>query len=315
MSEQKEEQVVTVESKKEEESKVEAVEEPKAEEPKVEEPKTEEPKTEESKTEESKTEESKPQQQKKRKNNIVSDPSTLPASSDPKEILKQVEFYFSDQNLPKDKFLLGLTKENEGWIPISTIATFSRMRRFSPLETIVAALRESEDLLEVSENGELVRRKTPLDESAATSESSSNTTEKKPVSKGAQAFARSIYAKGFGEETSASQYDIEKYFEAFAPVTQVRLRRADDKKFKGSVFVEFANLEDAQRFLAQDPKPSYNGNDLLTMSKAAYVDMKSAEHGFNKNAKGGNRRGGNFNKKRRFDGNRNKENKKAKTEA
>lgn len=251
--------------------------------------------------------------QKKRKSNVVSDPSTLPPSSDPKEILKQVEFYFSDQNLPKDKFLLGLTKENEGWIPISTIATFSRMRRFSPLEAIVTALRDSQDLLEVSENGELVRRKVPLDEEAAEDGSS-----KKPQSKGAQAFARSIYAKGFGEETATSQYDLEKYFEEFAPVTQVRLRRSDDKKFKGSVFVEFANIEDAQKFLAKDPKPEYQGNTLLTMSKAAYVDMKSAEHGFNKNAKGGkgnNNRKGGFNKKRRFDGKNKDHGKKAKTEA
>lgn len=249
---------------------------------------------------------------KKRKNNVVSDPSTLPKSSDHAEILKQVEFYFSDQNLPKDKFLFGLTKENDGWVPISTIAVFGRMRRFSPIEAIVEALKKSEELLEVSEDNELVRRKIPLETNEETKEGSD-----KPQSKGAQAFARSIYAKGFGEETATSQYDIEKFFEAFAPVKQVRLRRTDDKKFKESVFVEFSTLEDAQKFLAQDPKPEYNGNPLVTMSKAAYVEMKSAEHGFTKNAKGNNgkfKRGG-FNKKRKFDGKGKQGDKKAKTDA
>lgn len=249
---------------------------------------------------------------KKRKSNVVSDPSTLPASSDHAEILKQVEFYFSDQNLPKDKFLLGLTKENEGWVPITTIAMFGRMRRFSPIEAIVEALKKSEDLLEVSEDSELVRRKVPLE-----TPEESETKDGKTQSKGAQAFARSIYAKGFGEETATSQYDIEKFFEEFAPVKQVRLRRSDDKKFKGSVFVEFAVLEDAQNFLAKDPKPEFNGTQLLTMSKAAYVDMKSAEHGFTKNARGngGKFKKGGFNKKRKYEGKNNRGDKKAKTDA
>lgn len=287
MSDQKEEQQPVVETVVEEQKQV--VEEPKE-------------------VAEQKPESTTPAAPSKRKNNVVSDPSTLPKSSDHDEILKQVEFYFSDQNLPKDKFLFSLTKENDGWVPISTIAVFGRMRRFSPIESIVEALKKSPELLEVSEDNELVRRKIPLE----TVEDGN-----KAQSKGAQAFARSIYAKGFGEETATSQYDIEKFFEGFAPVKQVRLRRTDDKKFKESVFVEFATLEEAQKFLALDPKPEYNGNQLLTMSKAAYVDMKSAEHGFTKNAKGNNgkfKRGG-FNKKRKFDGKGKHGDKKAKTEA
>lgn len=318
-----------VEEPKVEEPKVEEVksEESKTEEPKVEESKTEEPKAEEPKSEESKTEESKTTEKPKKKSNVVSDPSTLPKSSDHAEILKQVEFYFSDQNLPKDKYLSSLTKENDGWVPITTIACFGRMRRFSPFSAIVEALKKSPELLEVSEDGELVRRKIPLvsaaddeaDDDEEAKEGEDGKPRKKPESKATQAFNRSIYAKGFGEETPTSQYDIEKFFESFAPVTQVRLRRTEDKKFKGSVFVEFAKLEDAKRFLEQDPKPMYNNTTLITMSKAAYVDMKSQEHGFNKNAKGGNnRRKGGFqnNRKRRFDGkrNNNRDDKKPRTE-
>ena len=44
-------------------------------------------------------------------------------------VLKQVEFYFADANLPFDKFLFTLTrKDPEGWVPIDTIASFKRMK-------------------------------------------------------------------------------------------------------------------------------------------------------------------------------------------
>ncbi len=93
------------------------------------------------------------------------DPSVLPKTSDAAEILKQVEFYFSDANLPRDKFLWTLTvsdPKKQGWVPISQIASFKRMQRFQPLEAIVTALRGSKELLEVNEDGTAVRRKIPL---------------------------------------------------------------------------------------------------------------------------------------------------------
>jgi lupus La protein len=93
------------------------------------------------------------------------DPSSLPESSDDAEILKQVEFYFSDANLPRDKYLWTLTQsdpKNQGWVQIEQIASFKRMQRFKPLKAIVEALRQSKELLEVSEDGTAVRRKAPL---------------------------------------------------------------------------------------------------------------------------------------------------------
>lgn len=235
-------------------------------------------------------------------------------STDAGQILKQVEFYFSDQNLPKDKFLYKVTQQNNGWVPISTIASFSRMKKFRPVSAVVDALRQSKELLEVSEDGESVRRKLPLVEP------------KKEEIEAAR--ARSIYAKGFPDESKGLQIELEKYFEGYAPVKEVRMRRTDDKKFKNSVFVEFSSVEDAKKFLEADPKPTYNGTELLTMSKNAYIEMKAAEHGFANNANGkrtkkfnafrdqkkrnfDDRRGGRGgdNKRRKFDrpNNRNKE--------
>jgi lupus La protein len=93
------------------------------------------------------------------------DPSALPPSTDAAEILKQVEFYFSDANLPRDKFLWTQTisdPKKEGWVSISTIASFKRMQRFRPIEAIVEALRGSKELLEVNEEGTHVKRRVAL---------------------------------------------------------------------------------------------------------------------------------------------------------
>ena len=93
------------------------------------------------------------------------DPAVLPQSTDTAEILKQVEFYFSDANLPRDKFLWTLTQSDpkkQGWVPIQQIASFKRMQRFRPIEIIASALRQSKELLEVNEEGTAVRRRTQL---------------------------------------------------------------------------------------------------------------------------------------------------------
>jgi La domain len=43
--------------------------------------------------------------------------------------VKQIEFYFSDSNLPRDKFLLDKVHASPaGWVDLGLVATFERMR-------------------------------------------------------------------------------------------------------------------------------------------------------------------------------------------
>ena len=201
-------------------------------------------------------------QHQKKVSKRVFDASDLPASNDETEILKQVEFYFSDANLPKDKFLWNETRkdpEGKGWVQIEVLAKFNRMRRFLPLENVVAALKKSSgDVIEVNEDGTKVRRTTKL-----------IPTRTDHVEK------RSVYAKGFGTEEKHTQVDLEKFFEEFGKVNAVRLRRADDGSFKGSVFVEYAMPESAEKFLSEPRK--YKDTELITMSKKDYTEMKTEE--------------------------------------
>ncbi|KAG0485582.1 hypothetical protein HPP92_009661 [Vanilla planifolia] len=45
------------------------------------------------------------------------------------KIVRQVEYYFSDENLPNDKFLLKqMRKDKEGYVPIAIISSFRKMK-------------------------------------------------------------------------------------------------------------------------------------------------------------------------------------------
>ncbi|KAL5520353.1 hypothetical protein ACEPAG_9577 [Sanghuangporus baumii] len=176
---------------------------------------------------------------------------------------RQIEFYFSDSNLPYDRFMWTLHTANaEHWVPIKQVASFKRMREFQQFghDWLVSALRTSLEL-EVDEAAVNVRRRTEV---------------KEPKGQ----WERSIYAKGFGSEYPGLQKDLEKYFNAYGRVNAVRMRRKyETKEFKGSVFAEFADLSTVERFLNLDPKPKWKDTELLTMSKEAYCDMKIKEKG------------------------------------
>ncbi|KAI9923781.1 hypothetical protein ASPWEDRAFT_27897 [Aspergillus wentii DTO 134E9] len=204
-----------------------------------------------------------------RRNNNKFDASTQKETDDPVEIRKQVEFYFSDSNLPMDKFLLskvGGSANNA--VPLELLHSFKRMRRFQPFSAIVEALKSAETV-ELVDNDTAVRRKTPLPESVSDAHDPNVVKVFED-----QAMSRSIYAKGFGTEEPSTQYDIESFFNQYGPTNAIRLRRTPDKIFKGSVFVEFESEEKQKAFLALDPKPQWKGQDLAIKSKKEYCEEK-----------------------------------------
>ncbi|OHX00386.1 RNA-binding la domain protein [Colletotrichum incanum] len=197
---------------------------------------------------------------KQHSNNVKFDASVLKETDDPVEIRKQVEFYLSDSNLPHDKYLWELTGgfENKP-IPLKTITNFKRMRRFQPYSAVVAALKESTQVNIAGEEGEETIQR------------------KQAYTPGSDKYnARCVYVKGFGDEEPSTQFDLEAFFTQFGPINAVRLRRTNEKLFKGSVFVEFPDEEAAQKFVALDPKPKWKDHDLKIMPKIDYVREKSA---------------------------------------
>ncbi|KAI2468786.1 hypothetical protein F4781DRAFT_250955 [Annulohypoxylon bovei var. microspora] len=197
-----------------------------------------------------------------------SDPSILPDSDDPKAIRWQVEFYFSDSNLPSDKFLWNKTDgSNNKPVPLSLICSFSRMRRFKPYSAVVDALKTSSRLvLEGPEGEETVHRKEPC-------EPSDEMTRKIEY--------RTTYIKGFGEESKSTQFDVEDFLSQFGEINAVRLRRdekdKEKKPFKGSIFVEWVDEETGKKFYDLDPEPRWKDNPLMIMPKLEYERQSEEE--------------------------------------
>lgn len=185
------------------------------------------------------------------------------------KILNQVEFYFSDSNLLNDRFLFTTQQANDGWVPISILSQFQRMKKYRPIELIVEALRGSEDVLEVSKDGEMVRRKVPLP------------TDQNQVQLGIA--KRSVVAEPFPKDSKLD--DLLEFFRGIAPINQVRMKRKH-KQFTGSVIVEFKKEEDAKKVLEADPKPKYQEAELKIVSKAAYDESKAQSFGKRRGGRG-----------------------------
>ena len=61
-----------------------------------------------------------------------------------KKVIRQVEFYFGDYNLPKDRFMLKVFEENGGWMPMDTLMTFKRLKSLtSDQDFVMSALQKS----------------------------------------------------------------------------------------------------------------------------------------------------------------------------
>ncbi|KAI8941778.1 hypothetical protein NX059_002981 [Plenodomus lindquistii] len=209
----------------------------------------------------------------------------LPESDDPAEIRAQVEFYFSSQNLATDEHLfMELEGPENRPVSIDHVCSFKRMRRFKPYSAVVNALRDSKDLIVVDDKpgSESIKRKEPLVVPSKESDKENPPTTQalfyRLKNGSTNNMATSAYVKGFGDGEEAGQIALEQFFRPYGSV-MVRKRREDDGTWKGSVFVEFDTEESQQQFLALDPKPKFNDNELTIMGKKEYVEMKCKEKG------------------------------------
>ncbi|VDK38100.1 unnamed protein product [Taenia asiatica] len=175
------------------------------------------------------------------------------------KVLRQVEYYFGDINLPKDTFLKKTLEENGGWMPFDILLKFKRLKQLSTdIEVIKNALMKS-DLVEVGENG--VRRvpSNPAPETLS------------------QALAihgdRALYVKGF--PTTLSLDEIISWLESIAGETyDVFCKRFPNKSFKGSIYVTFKEKEAADKFMTSPDCAEFNGNPLLRKWYKDYLEDK-----------------------------------------
>ncbi|XP_058124819.1 la protein homolog [Anopheles ziemanni] len=185
-------------------------------------------------------------------------------------IIRQLEYYFGDANLAKDKFMKDQITKDEGWVPLDVLLTFKRLKSLSEdKKVIVDAISKSEEgLIEVSEDREKLRRhpERPLPEM--------NEETRKEI------YTRTVYVKGFAAQDGTKMDELVEFFQPYEKVVNIVMRRYFDKPtkkylFKGSVFVTFATVEQCETFLKE--KLAYKGKDLICKMQNDYFAAKQEE--------------------------------------
>lgn len=190
-----------------------------------------------------------------------------------KKIIRQIEYYFGDFNLPRDKFLMEETKANEGWVAMETMLKFKRLLDLSSdQEVITTAIKKSKaGLMEVNEDNSKIRRnpEIPLPE---------NTVESKTALE-----ARTVYVKGFDNENTTLDELLDHFNETNTNVVSVQMRnygvgKGKEKvwKFKGSIFVTFKNTESATEFV-ENKDWKYKDRTMIIKFQKNYLEDKQKE--------------------------------------
>ncbi|KAF5295433.1 hypothetical protein FQA39_LY13094 [Lamprigera yunnana] len=200
------------------------------------------------------------------------------ASDLEKQIIKQIEYYFGDYNLPRDKFLKEQIAKDEGWVKLTTLLTFERLAKISNDEkVIVEALKKSEDgIVVVSEDDTKIRRNPEKPAPEQTEDY------KKEV------MGRTAYAKGFPMDEPLD--DIIKFIEADHGSLESCVKRSyldkalKERKFKGSCFIIFKTLDDCKKFVEAESL-KYKDTELIRKFQGAYLEGKKQEFLDRKNKK------------------------------
>lgn len=186
------------------------------------------------------------------------------------KIIRQIEYYFGDFNLVRDKFLKDIIETDQGWVPIDTMLKFQRLSKISSdASEILSSLKKSESgLMEVDEESFKIRRRPsiPLPKEEEAKKEQSNVT---------------IYMKGF-EKDKTTLDDLLEFFNKYDNVVNVFRRTWLDKKskerfFKGSVFVTFKDRQNAEKFMDLESVKNPEGEELVRKWQEDYNEEKKKD--------------------------------------
>lgn len=183
------------------------------------------------------------------------------ASDLSQKIFKQVEYYFSDINFSKDNFLKDQSGKEDGWIAISTLLTFNRLKSLTTNESDVvdAFSNTTSEIVELNEAKDKLRRSKPLPDIDDSFKQNYK--------------LRCVHLKGFPKEDTTLDELIE-YCSQYGEIETVQMRRFEDKTFKGCCFVVYKNIESANKAISSNDK--FKGEHLIELreNKETYFNRK-----------------------------------------
>ncbi|NXE29054.1 LARP7 protein, partial [Ardeotis kori] len=155
------------------------------------------------------------------------------------DIAKQVDFWFGDVNLHKDRFLREqIEKSRDGYVDISLLVSFNKMKKLTTDGKLIARAVKSSSVVELDLEGTRIRRRQPLGEQPKDVDS------------------RTVYVELLPKNVDHSW--IERVFGKCGNVVYIsipRYKTTGDPK--GFAFVEFETKEQAEKaieFLNNPPE-------------------------------------------------------------
>uniref|UniRef100_A0AAR2JWA5 La-related protein 7 n=1 Tax=Pygocentrus nattereri TaxID=42514 RepID=A0AAR2JWA5_PYGNA len=145
------------------------------------------------------------------------------------DVKKQVEFWFDDVNLHKDRYLKTvITQSRDGYVDIALLTTFNRMKKLTTDIKLIARALKNSQVVEVNLEGTQVRRKNPIGDSPKDVDS------------------RTVYVELL--PYNVTHVWIERVFSKCGNVVYVSLPRYRvSGQPKGFAFVEFETEEQAHK--------------------------------------------------------------------
>lgn len=172
------------------------------------------------------------------------------------KIIRQVEYYFGDINLGRDKFLRDQITLDDGWVTMETMLKFNRLKQISDDAAVLAGAIRKSELMQVSEDGTKIRR-SPSKPLAEMSKDDLK--------------LRSIYAKGFPLDVTLDQ--VMGFFDKFGKSDNIHMRKDLKKQFKGSCFVVYSDKEGAKNFV-ETPDVKFSDIEMIRLYRDDYFKNK-----------------------------------------
>ncbi|CAF1447226.1 unnamed protein product [Adineta steineri] len=157
-----------------------------------------------------------------------------------KQIIRQIEYYFSDVNMTRDRFLKNELCKDDGWIPLSMLTTFKRLQLLTTdFKIIMNSLKKSlSGLLQLDDIENKIRRHPdrPLPKSQAELELTLQN--------------RTVYVQGFPKTADVTLDKLLHFFEKYGSTDNIQMKKQfKTKDFNGSAYVVFPSEEKAREFL------------------------------------------------------------------
>lgn len=184
-------------------------------------------------------------------------------------LLYQVNFYFSDANLRRDKYLRKQIEQSDGWVDICWLNGFRLMRALDmePIDIAFALSEDDRGIIDVSDDGTKVRRRVEIPRYDAAF---------REEQKG-----RTVMVQGLPLDVSRRELqDFFVFNNFFGDIQIINLRSKKQqpaKIFSSSVTITFASVGEATQFAAR-VDVEFSGAPLKLMMLHKFAAAEKMRH-------------------------------------